>query len=167
MARARGSDRTAFVLVAGASVFWLGAHLLRGPAAVSRASVPPAALGATTAPAPAPDATATPPATAPAARVSPRTRADARAAFDRRIAATGKDATVSAADREALVTALARVRRASRRSQASTDNLALQAKRERILLDSDRLFRATLGMGIADFVAAEDAPDQAEDVARR
>ena len=91
--------------------------------------------------------------------------AHARRAVDRYISDAGLDDELSGADREALVTALGNVRASSRwlsrHSQARRDD---EARRRQALLDADRVFRDTLGVGVGEFVAAL---EQKELVVRR
>ena len=168
MHRRRGSGRTALALVAGASMFWLGAHVLRAPRTVAaRATIPGSAALVGLGEARHPAAGVPTDAAAPAVRTprfSPRAEAAVRAALDRRIAEAGRG-TLDDAERDTLVATLARVRRSSHwRQRLPADHHALQGKHERILLEADQLFRERLGIGIAEFVALESAPGQIEDV---
>jgi hypothetical protein len=93
----------------------------------------------------------------------PRVEAHARDAVDRYIADAGLE--VGETEREALVDALGQVRASSRwlkqHGQARGD---AEARRRRAMVDADRVFRDTLGVGVGEFVASLAPPGTIEDL---
>ena len=88
------------------------------------------------------------------------------AALDRHLVATGLAERIGAADRAALRDALLAARRASVRARRRSRDGEWQGGQSRALVEADRVFRETLGMGIADFVADAGPPDRIEDLSR-
>jgi len=89
----------------------------------------------------------------------------ARAAVDAWVDAAGLGDAVSPTDRETLVAALGRLRVASRWMQrhprARGDR---EARHRAALLEADRVFRETLGVGVGQFVASLAAPGTIDDL---
>jgi type IV secretory pathway VirB10-like protein len=170
----------AAALAAAVALYWLSPHDLRKSDEVTTSKSNEATTGVTTAPPSsraAPDSAreerqahlAPPPShsasSSPGPRFPRRWRKLARSALDSSIADAGLDAEVSEADRQELMTALASVRKSSRSLQRMTEpNHRLQAEHERILVESDRLFRDKLGLGVAQFIAAQSPPGRIEDL---
>jgi hypothetical protein len=94
-----------------------------------------------------------------------RWRTKARGALDRYVATTPDVPTLSELQRDELLAALVRVRRASRASRHLRPDHPAQAEQGRVLVEADRLFRDTLGVGVGEFVRALGPPGQIEDLA--
>jgi hypothetical protein len=87
-------------------------------------------------------------------------------ALERHLAATGLADRISAADHAALRDALVAARRASLRARRRSRDGEWQGVQSRALVEADRVFRESLGTGIADFVADAGPPGRIEDVGR-
>jgi hypothetical protein len=91
--------------------------------------------------------------------------ANARAAVDAWVEAAGLAGEVGTREREALVAALARVRVSSRWTQRHARARGeREASHRTALVDADELFRETLGVGVAQFVASLAPPGTIEDL---
>ncbi len=94
-------------------------------------------------------------------------RATVRAALDRWIAQAGLAATLDEADRDALMTALARLRRANRARHRTPDGHRRRLERyARIAHQADELFVRKLGVHVYDFIAAQGAAGNVDDLGR-
>jgi len=92
-----------------------------------------------------------------------RARTRARHALDGYVAGSGR--TVTESERDALMIALARVRAASRWLQRHARGHPERAREHRqALLDAERVFRDTLGVGLGQFIATQSAPGTIEDL---
>lgn len=90
----------------------------------------------------------------------------ARAAVARWLATAGVEARIGPAEREALVEALAALRASSRRALRDADpDPGEAAAHARLVVDTDRRFRETLGVGVARFLADTGPPDRVVDLA--
>lgn len=161
------------LLVAAAGVLVALALWQAGPRPATdagRAPAPPP-RAVPSVPAPASDATPVdagrPAAAAPNGDLPPRIARRIEEALDRHLAATGLDARVTSADRAALRDALFDVRRASLRARRRGRDGAWQAAQTAALVRADRVFRATIGTGVADFLADAGPQDRVEDLGRR
>jgi len=128
----------------------------------------PAAPAPATRPLPedAPSVAAEPPAreAPPSPRLSRRVEAHARDAVDRYLDDAGLADSVGEADRTALVTALGQVRGSSRWMQQHARARQAESRRREALLEADRVFRETLGIGVSEFIAALSPPGTIEDL---
>jgi hypothetical protein len=96
----------------------------------------------------------------PSARLPAAWRTTVGGALD---ALTPPGRTLAAADRQALIDALARIRLTAGR-RGRTRNPAAAAKHARLVEEADRLFRDLLGIGVGEFMARLGAPGNVEDL---
>jgi len=99
------------------------------------------------------------------ARLPKRIEAQARRAVDRYLDEAGLGDSVGEAERAALVAALGQVRSSSRWMQHHVrPRPATEVRRRDALLEADRVFRETLGIGVGEFVASLSPPGTIEDL---
>jgi hypothetical protein len=160
--RRRGAILVALVGLVAVCALWRPDRRVAAPPPVA----PPARVVARD-PSPRPSPVPVQPA-AVATRSTPRApagwRARVRGALDRHIRAAGLDQAVSETQRQDLVAVLLDVRRASRALQRRRPDPARAAQHRQALVESDRVFRDTLGIGVGQLVVALGPPGQIEDV---
>jgi hypothetical protein len=92
-------------------------------------------------------------------------QAHAREAVDRYIDQAGLADSVGETERVALVTALGQVRASSRWMQRhGRAHRSVAAQNREALIEADRAFRETLGVGVGEFIAALNPPGTIEDL---
>ena len=100
----------------------------------------------------------------PARFLSPRWEREARNAVDAWIDTGAHADDVTPSERDALVAALGELRRAALASRRRGRDETWQAQQTARIAAADRVFRDTVGEGIADFLGAVSAPDHVVDL---